>query len=442
MLPLLLALVAADPAAVAGVWEGSIKPGPIGLKLQFTLTAGPDGKLVGHMVSLDQGDGTGQVPVKEATLDGDKLTLTLPAIKATFTGTVAADGKAIRGNWKQPGGTLSLTLAKPDKPSTRRRPQSPKPPYPYQSETVTFTNPAGGHKLAGTLTLPKGPGPFPAVALVSGSGPQDRDESLLGHRPFRVLADHLSRHGVAVLRYDDRGVGKSGGTFADCTSADFATDAHAAVKFLLGRPEVDPKRVGICGHSEGGLIGPMVAAAHPADVGFLVLLAGPGLPGDEVLKMQVRDIYRAEGMDEKGVNGLVALNGLALAGLKKPWADPRPVLAAAAGGPAAAAKDKWKPKPAGDPWMRYFVTYDPRPTLARVKCPVLALNGEKDIQVAAADNLAAIKKACPHADTRAFPGLNHLFQPCKTGGVAEYAEIETTLDPAVLDAVATWVTKR
>ena len=277
---------------------------------------------------------------------------------------------------------------------------------------------------------------------MSGSGPQDRDESLLGHKPFLVLADHLSRNGVAVLRYDDRGVAKSGGTFAGCTSADFARDAHAAVAFLRGRPGIDPKRVGICGHSEGGLIGPMVAAAHPADIAFLVLLAGPGLPGDEILKTQVRDIYKAEGKDEKAVAGLVALNQLSVGAMKKPWADPRPVLAAAAGGLTGAAKDKWKPKAPGDPWMRFFVSHDPRPDLRKLTCPVLALNGEKDLQVAAGENLAAIKAACPHADCRPLPGLNHLFQPCKTGGIAEYSEIETTLDPAVLRAVAEWVGKR
>ena len=439
MLPLLLALLVADPPAGVGVWEGTIKPGGISLLLQFTLTAKPDGGLTGHMVSLDQG--ADKLPVKEATLADGKLTLNLPAIRGTFTGTLAADGKSVKGDWKQAGTTFPLTLTRTDKPTTRNRPQLPKPPFPYRSEDVTFANSEGGHKLAGTLTLPPGDGPFTAVVLVSGSGPQDRDESLLGHKPFLVLADHLTRKGVAVLRYDDRGVGKSGGKFDGCTSADFATDAHAAVKYLLGRKEIDRKKVGICGHSEGGLIGPMVAASHPADVGFLVLLAGPGLPGDEILKTQVRDILLAEGKDEKAVQAMVALNQLTVAGMKKPWADPRPVLAAVVGGTAAAGVDKWKPKPAGDPWMRFFVSYDPRPALGQLRCPVLAVNGGKDTQVAAKDNLKAIKAACPAAEVVELPGLNHLFQPCQTGGVAEYAAIETTLDPALLEAVAGWVTK-
>jgi pimeloyl-ACP methyl ester carboxylesterase len=438
MLLLLFALSAADPGPLAGVWEGSLKAGAIPLKLQFTLVTLPDGSLGGHLVSLDQGDA--KVPFKEATLTDGKLVLKLPAAGATFTGTVTADGQTIKGDWKQGGNTLPLTLTRVEKPTTRNRPQLPKPPFPYSAEEVTFVNPAGGHKLAGTLTKPKGDGPFTAVVLVSGSGPQDRDESLLGHKPFLVLADHLTRAGIAVLRYDDRGVGKSGGTFAGCTSADFATDAHAAVKFLLGRPDIDRKRVGICGHSEGGLIGPMVAADHPADIAFVVMLAGPGLPGDELLQLQVRDVYRAEGKDDKQIAALQTLNRLSIAAMKKPWTDPRPVLAAAVGGVAGGAADKWRPKPPGDPWMRFFVSHDPRPTLAKVKCPVLALNGEKDAQVAAPENLKAIKAACPQADCRELPGLNHLFQPCKTGGVAEYAEIETTFDPAALAIIAEWVT--
>lgn len=442
MLPLLLALLLADPPPVAGAWEGVIKvQGLIPLRLQFVLAADKEGKLGGTMRSPDQSDKEG--PLEAVTAADGRLDLRLPGNRGRFTGTLSADGKTAKGEWKQGGQTFPITLKWAAKLAERRRPQTPKPPYPYRSEDVAFPNPAGGgHTLAGTLTLPPGPGPFPAAVLVSGSGPQDRDESIMGHKPFLVLADHLTRRGIAVLRFDDRGVGKSGGTFVGATSADFATDAHAAVRYLLGRKEIDPKRVGIVGHSEGGVIGPLVAAAHPADVGFLVLLAGPGLPGEVVGRTQVRDMFRAEGMDEKALKGVLALNALSLAALKRPWHDPRPVLAAAAGGLAGAAKDRWRPKPPGDPWLRFFVGYDPAPTLAKVRCPVLALNGEKDLQVAAKDNLAAIKAACPQADCRELPGLNHLFQPCATGGLGEYAEIETTLDPSVLEAVAEWIGKR
>jgi hypothetical protein len=315
----------------------------------------------------------------------------------------------------------------------------PRPPFPYRAEDVSFANPVGGHKLAGTLTTPPGAGPVPAVVLVSGSGPQDRDESLMGHKPFLVLADHLTRRGVAVLRYDDRGVGKSGGRFDGATSADFATDAAAAVAFLRGRPGIDPKRVGICGHSEGGLIGPTVAAADRLTVGFLVLLAGPGLPGFEVIQTQARDILKADGKSDKEVDALLALNRLSLGALMKPWVNPRPVLAAVAGGLANPSADRWRPKPPGDPWVRHFLAYDPRPTLALVRCPVLALIGGKDLQVAAKPNLEAIKSACPWADCRELPGLNHLFQPATTGSPAEYGKIETTFDPAALDAISAWV---
>lgn len=438
----LLALMFADPPPVAGAWEGIIKvQALIPLRLQFVITADADGKLGGTMRSPDQSNAAIKLGAVTAT-DG-KLDIRVPANGGRFIGTVSPDGKTAKGDWKQSGQSFPMVLKWSQKLSVQNRPQIPKPPFPYRSEEVIFSNPAGGgHILAGTLTLPTGSGRFPAVVLVSGSGPQDRDESLMGHKPFLVLADSLTRRGIAVLRYDDRGVGKSGGQFAGATSADFATDAHAAVQYLLGRREIAPKRVGICGHSEGGLIGPIVAVNHPDDVGFLVLLAGPGLPGDVVSRTQVRDLFRAEGMDEKGISGLLALNSLSLAALKKPWRDPRPVLVAATGGLAGAAKDKWRPKPAGDPWLRFFLSYDPAPTLANVNCPVLALNGGKDLQVAAKENLAAIKAACPQADCRELPGLNHLFQPCKTGGLSEYATIETTLDPSVLDLIAEWVLKQ
>ena len=204
-----------------------------------------------------------------------------------------------------------------EKVSTLNRPQTPKKPYPYPAEDVTFENKTAGIKLAGTLTLPKGDGPFPAVVLISGSGAQDRDETLFGHKPFLVIADHFARNGIAVLRFDDRGVGKSGGKQEGATSADFATDAHAAVKYLQGRKEIDPKRIGLMGHSEGGLIAPMVAADHPDDVGFIVLLAGPGLPGDEVLRSQLEAILKASGVGTEKIELMKRLQRTAVTAMLK-----------------------------------------------------------------------------------------------------------------------------
>ena len=313
-------------------------------------------------------------------------------------------------------------------------------------------------KLAGTLTLPDGPGPFPAVVLVTGSGPQDRDESLLGHKPFLILADALSRHGIAVLRADDRGVGKSTGKFATSTTEDFADDAQGGVEFLKGRAEVDRKAIGLVGHSEGGIIGPVVAARVPDDVAFLVLLAGTGVPGDVILKTQGVDMLKAAGADDKTIalqrKALDAILPIILnekdskilaekiKGVLDPIIDEFPederkALREAVPIEATVAR-------LDTPWMRHFLAYDPRPTLAKVKCPVLALNGELDRQVACKANLDAIAEAVKsggnnRVTTWSFPKLNHLFQTSQTGSISEYGRIEETMAPEVLQAVGDWI---
>jgi pimeloyl-ACP methyl ester carboxylesterase len=330
--------------------------------------------------------------------------------------------------------------------TARDRPQHPKPPFPYASEPLEIVNPdADGVTLAATLTLPEGAGPHPAVVLVSGSGPQDRDETIFGHKPFWVLADDLTRRGVAVLRYDDRGWGESTGTL-DGTSADFASDALAALRQLGVRPDIDAKRVGIIGHSEGAMIATMLAAKHPDEVGFIVMLAGPGVVGHELLALQTELGMRLSETDEAKITADAKL----LARMYR-------VIATK---PAAQAHEEiqkmWKAAKGDEPgvdavlalaaneWMRFFLAYDPRPDLAKVHSPVLALIGTTDIQVDDAQNLPAITAALKKAKNKdvnvlARPGLNHLFQHSETGNPEEYEQLTETFDPETLTLIGDWV---
>lgn len=447
----------APPPGPEGVWEGALKVGAVELRLVFKVEK--DG--TGYKAAFDSPDqGAKGIPFTKATFADGKLDLEWKT-NATFSGKVI-DGKVLKGDWKQGGMTMPLELKRVEKATEVRRPQTPKPPYPYKAEDVTFPSAADGVTLAGTLTLPPGNGPFPAVALISGSGPQDRDETLFEHKPFAVLADHLTRQGIAVLRYDDRGVGKSTGKFADAVGTDFARDARGAFDYLKTRKEIDPKRVGLVGHSEGGLIAPMVAA-EAKDVAFLVLLAGPGVPGHQLLQTQIEAVAKASGASDKEAALArriaapllkVAVGDLEGDALAKAMKD---ALKAAFDGLSeedrkALGEDALKA--AGErtdaltaPWMRGFLKFDPRPTLAKVACPVLAITGEKDVQVDPKENLPEIRKALETAGNKAvtvreLPGLNHLFQASKTGAPTEYGKIEETFAPAALEVVSAWVKER
>jgi pimeloyl-ACP methyl ester carboxylesterase len=345
--------------------------------------------------------------------------------------------------------SFPLDLERTDKPAELRRPQEPKPPFPYLAEEVTVSNAKAGITLAGTLTLPKGAGSFPAAILVTGSGPEDRDEAIFGHKPFLVLADALTRRGIAVLRLDDRGTGKSTGDFAKATQGDFVEDALSAVAYLRGRKEVDPKKIGLVGHSEGALIAARAAMESPA-VAFVVMLEGPGLPCDQVLYRQAALILKASGASNEAVAAKHAEQEQIFAILRKerdddaavkqilavlkrfePTGTPEPALAAYAKGVVT-------------PWFRRFIDLDPRITLTKVKCPVLAVGGEKDLQVPPEENLKAIEEALraggnTKVTVKELPGLNHLLQPAKTGLPAEYASIEETMAPAALKLVGDWI---
>ncbi|MSR60071.1 MAG: alpha/beta hydrolase [Planctomycetaceae bacterium] len=479
--------VSAEPdksePGLEGLWEGKLKVnGGLELRLAFKFVRKTDGGFTGTMDSIDQG--AKNLALDEVTLSEREVAFTFKVSNISYTGTLDAKAEAIQGTFRQAGAKLPLELRRVEKISVVSRPQEPKPPFPYRAEDVIYENPAAEIKLGGTLTIPEGNGPFPAVLLITGSGPQDRDEQLLGHKPFLVLADHLTRNGIVVLRVDDRGVGQSTGTFAKATTLDFLEDVLAGVAFLKGRPEVEAKRIGLAGHSEGGLIAPL-AAVKSRDVAFIVMLAGPGTTGAEILAAQSRLIAKGMGATDEVIafNTSIQRRTIAVALDERDDAVAKRQIAAAireefeklspvlklqmligAGTPAADVDDSSSDKPPTPeerllasieqsaaalltPWFRYFVAYDPRPTLAQVQCPVLALIGEKDLQVPAEDNLLEIRKALEQGGNRdatvlPLPGLNHLFQTCKTGLPAEYAQIDETIAPAALKLIAKWIADR
>ena len=434
----------AKPSDIDGAWMGTLDAGAMKLRIVFHITNTEDG-LTATMDSPDQN--AKGLPVTTVTRDGASLKLEMKQIAGGFDAKIAKDLTTIEGTWTQGGSSLPLVLkrVKDAAELERRRPQNPVKPYPYRDEEVSYANPVASITLAATLTIPPGKGPFPAVLLIAGSGPHDRDEALMGHRPFLVLADHLTRHGIAVLRADDRGVGKSGGNFATGTTADFATDAEAGVAYLKERREVDPHKIGLIGHSEGGIIAPMVAARNP-NVAFIVMMAGPGIPGDQILVAQSRLISEAAGQNpveaEKDANQEREV--LALVKNEKDSAALESDLRKRLAGKGTDAQLDAQIKALTSPWFRYFLAYDPAGALKKVQCPVLALNGEKDLQVPPTLNLPVIRQALEeggnkHFETDELPGLNHLFQTAGTGAPSEYAEIEETISPVALEKMAGWI---
>jgi fermentation-respiration switch protein FrsA (DUF1100 family) len=445
---------AEDP--VAGHWEGEIQLPNAG-QLQVMVDLTPEGGAWKGEIDIPS-QGAKDLPLTGIAVNGPKVKFTIAGVPGnpTFDGTL--ENGEIRGSFTQAGGILTFRLGR-QAVEAPRRPQEPKPPFPYSAEEVAYTN--GDIKLAGTLTIPPGSGPFPAVVLITGSGAQDRDESLLGHKPFLVIADHLTRHGIAVLRVDDRGVGGSSGKVRDSTSADFAQDALAGVRFLKSHPKIAAGRIGLLGHSEGGVVGPL-AASQSMDVAFVVMLAGTGVPGPEILFRQSELIARADGATEEAIQrDRVFMQRMfeVLHTEKDPAA--RQARLKAMGKEAVAKMSEEEIKSAGGAeaaaeapaqqmdtaWFRYFIDYDPRPALRKLKVPVLALNGGLDLQVPPSQNLPEIEKALKEAGNKDFtvkelPGLNHLFQPAKTGSPSEYSGIEITIDPAVLDLITGWIQAR
>jgi uncharacterized protein len=431
-----------------GTWQGAIEANGMRYRLQLHISHDAQGHLIAAMDSIDQG--INGFHASQATESDSQIHLELPTVHSTYDGAVNSVRNSMTGTWRQNGEPTELTFHRSDQILELRRPQNPKKPYPYDEEELTFENARAGTTLAATLTVPRGAGPFPAAILLVGSGPLDRDETDGGHRPFLVLADHLTRKGIAVLRYDKRGIGKSTGSFDDATTADFASDAEAALAFLKTRKGIDPKKIGIIGHSEGGIIASMIASRSNG-VDWIALLAGPATKGEETLLIQSDLITRAAGMtneqvaksldfDRQSYN--LVRNEKDRAELEKDLADLVKVSGIGPAIPPAFMQRQihWT----SSPWFRYFLDYDPVPALQQTKVPVLALSGEKDLQVPPKENLPLIRKALEDGGNKDFkvvelPGLNHEFQHCYMGLPAESRAIEQTFAPDAMNTLSDWI---
>lgn len=426
---LMLAAASLLPAQdLSGDWMGSVVVFPLKTHLVFHLTAA-GGNLAATIDNLEQETNGSAGTV---TRNGAALKIQVAEPAGVFEGQVNPEFTSIEGAWTQAGKSQRLVL------NRLRRPQNPVKPYPYAEEEVAYENRAAGIRLAATLTIPRGAGPFPAVVLIPASGPKDRDESISAHRPFLVLADYLTRRGIAVLRADDRGLGKSGGKFAGASMADFAADAEAGMAYLKTRKQIDARRIGLLGHSEGGTLASMVAARNPG-VRFLVLMAGTGVPGEEVMVMQVRLLNAGT-----GPTLLVAERERQILDIVRQEKSPAAVTQKLQQAMPGRTYTPPEIQELTAPWFVDFLDYDPATALRKVKCPVLALNGEKDRQVFAKQNLPAIRKALEDGGNQNFeiaelPGLNHLFQTTAIGFPAEYPDLEETIAPAALEKIARWI---
>ncbi|HED52682.1 MAG TPA: alpha/beta hydrolase [Phycisphaerales bacterium] len=441
-------------------WVGSIELPGMELGFAVRFEQGEDGSWSGYLDIPMQGLADGELSEVAYSDSAIGFVFEIPnqpeANWPRFSFEIDESGQSASGVLRQAGGEYPATLELDADGSAdlMPRPQTPVRPLPYREESVVV--PAGEHELAGTLTLPDeqqfGAGPYPAVVFISGSGPQDRDETILGHKPFFVISDALAKRGIAGLRCDDRGFGESTGDFAESTTLDFADDVRACISYLKGRDEIG--RIGLIGHSEGAMIAPMVAAGNE-DVGFVVLLAGPGVTGKEILVRQTHDITAQAGMDEASLEAQRELQTdlldrvVAGAGedeLREVMMELIQIQLGDEDLPddQVEAMIDQQIGMMTSPWMRTFLTVDPRPALREMTQPVLVLNGSLDLQVVADQNLPEIEKALAEAGNTdvtivELEGLNHLFQPAQTGALDEYASIETTFDEAAMKRIGDWI---
>lgn len=454
----------ADAGRLVEAWIGELQMGVMTPVMQFRIVELDSGETVAFFDSVTEGR-TG-FPATWLN-DGTRLEFDVASIELTYRGTLNEAGDEAEGTWSQGGRDVPLTLARSatehdSEQVWENRPQRPVAPFSYEAEEVSFPNTVDDVTLAGTLTIPEGPERHPAVVLISGSGAQDRDETLAGHKPFLVLADHLSRRGIAVLRYDDRGTAGSTGDFGSATTEHFARDASAAVEFLRSHPRIAPDRIGLAGHSEGGLVAPMVVALRD-DVAFAVLMAGTGVEGVTIIATQTEAMLRAVGTDEAEIELAGRINRAVLdaATSAEPGTDLATVLEpfieeVVAGlpdsereevGPAIRQSIRNSLPRLQSPWMRFFLTYDPVPALRAMDCPVLVIIGSKDVQVLPDLNLPPMRQAFVDGGNGDFEiveieGLNHLFQTAGTGSPNEYAQIDETFAPAALDVIGDWILAR
>ena len=438
-------------------WEGKITGVRLILKItNDSLTHRP----AGAFDSPDQG--ALDLKVSSLIITNDSLIAYSAVIGGGFSGVFNKDKSEANGKWKQRGQEFPFIFKRTAAQAEHLRPQTPKAPFPYQEEKLIYFNKDKSIQYGATLTLPKSDKPMPVVILITGSGQEDRDETLFGHKPFWVIADHLSRNGIAVLRVDDRGVGETTGDVQSATSADFAKDVLVGIDFLKTRKEIDARHIGLVGHSEGGMIGPLVAI-QSKDVAFIVSMAGVGVRGLDLTNKQMSDAYIKAGFDREEIGRMKELTDK-MVSLGDEYQDKAELKLA-----FSKSFKSWKAKQSpeflkkaaltGDnsdeninamaerfflPWMHYFMKYDPATTVGKLKIPVLAMNGGKDVQVSAKENLAGFQRLLTQAGNKDFkivllPNLNHLFQTAKTGDVSEYMTIEETVSPEALQVMTDWI---
>lgn len=438
---------------ISGTWHGKLSIPTGSLTIVFHISQTEQGTYVTTLDSPDQG--ANGIKTQTTSFNDSILTIQIPIIHASYKGKLDSN-QTISGTFIQ-GMPIPLNLEKGEA-SRPRRPQEPQPPFPYKSEEVIVRNEQDGINLAGTLTLPQKGTKFPAVVMVTGSGAQNRDEEIMGHKPFLVIADYLTRNGIAVLRCDDRGTAASQGNHATATNEDFARDTEAAINYLRSRKEINAKKIGIIGHSAGGIIAFIVAKKDPS-IAFVVSLAGAGVKGDSLMLKQVELISNSQGMPDAVWQGMKPSIRNRYAILQQTDKTPEELQKEL----YADITQTMSPEQLKDlntiqqisaqinsmtsPWYLHFMRYDPAEDLKELKCPVLALNGEKDIQMDAAMNLTAIQeKITGNGNTnvtiKAYPNLNHLFQTCEKGTLAEYGQLEETISPEVLKDIAEWILKQ
>jgi uncharacterized protein len=440
---------------ILGQWNGTLKVQGIQLRLVFNITKTDNG-LSATMDSPDQG--AKGIPVTTTNFEHSILKTTILNAGIEYEGILNSEN-IIVGNFKQAGQSFPMNLSKEKIEKEKLiRPQEPTKPFSYYSEDLTFENKRVGINLAGTLTLPLKDGIFPAVILISGSGPQNRDEELLGHKPFLVLSDFLTKNGIAVLRYDDRGTALSKGNFNTSTTVDFASDVEAALEYLKTRKEIIKTKIGLIGHSEGGIIAPIIASKSN-DVSFIVLLAGTGIKGNELLLLQEKLIGKVSGVNDEDLQKGQLINTKAFEIVNESTSNEQLNLdltnyytrilkdIPSVQKPKGMSNDdiiKLQVSQITSPWMKYFIKYNPKQALEKVRCPVLAINGEKDLQVPPKENLEAIETSLKKGGNKKvtiieLPNLNHLFQECKTGLPDEYPIIEQTFSPTALNEILKWL---
>jgi pimeloyl-ACP methyl ester carboxylesterase len=442
-----------------GIWVGILEVQGIKVRLILRVTQDAAGALSARLDVPDQG--ASDLPIDSIGLEGQAFRFEARGLGLSYEGTMNNDGLEIAGTLKQGPATFPVTFKRTDKAPTLGRSQDPKPPYPYLEEDVSYKNTVDAVRITGTLTMPRTGGPFPAVLLISGSGSQDRNETTAGHRTFLVLADHLTRLGIAVLRVDDRGMGGTSPGAPNVTTENFVGDVLAGVEFLKSRKEINPRQIGLIGHSEGGIIAPM-AAIRSKDIAFIVLMAGAGFAGDAEILIQNDMLLKAQGFDDDSLRLARELYTAIFEVLKGKDSTAaaekkiRDIVAAKIAAMTATQKknlepllkviDTQLPQIYLLEWFRFFLRYDARLTLRKVTIPVLAINGEKDLQVSPKTNLDAIAAALKEAGNKDFsvvllPGLNHMFQTSKTGLPMEYGDLEETISPVALKTMSDWILK-